>query len=156
MSQPLRIGVIGSHDCGAEIAAVARRVGSLIAEGGAVLVCGGLGGVMAAGAEGARAAGGTTVGILPGSDPGAANPGIEIAIPTGLGEARNALVVGASDAVIAIAGGWGTLSEAAFCLKNRVPLILLRSELPTLPVPEAASPDEAVEWALQQARERRA
>jgi uncharacterized protein (TIGR00725 family) len=95
------------------------------------------------------------VGILPGSDPRAANPGIAIAIPTGLGEARNALVVGASDAVIAIAGGWGTLSEAAFCLKNRVPLILLRSELPPLPVPQAASPDEAVEWALQQARRRR-
>ncbi len=155
MSQPLRIGVIGSHDCGVDVAADARRVGSLIAEGGAVLVCGGLGGVMAAAAEGARAAGGTTVGILPGSDPGAANPGIVIAIPTGLGEARNALVVGASDAVIAIAGGWGTLSEAAFCLKNRVPLVLLRSELPPLPVPQAASPEEAVEWALQHARRRR-
>lgn len=155
VSQPLRIGVIGSHQCGAEVAADARRVGSLVAESGAVLVCGGLGGVMAAAAEGARAAGGTTVGILPGTDPRAANPGIEIAIPTGLGEARNALVVGASDAVIAIAGSWGTLSEAAFCLKSQVPLVLLRSELPPLPVPHVAIPEEAVEWALEQARQRR-
>ncbi len=155
MKQPLRIGVIGSHTCGPEVAAAARRVGALVAEAGAVLVCGGLGGVMQAAAEAAREAGGVTVGILPGDDPAAANPGVVIAIPTGLGEARNAVVVGASDAVIAIAGGWGTLSEAAFCLKNGVPLIGLRLELPPLPVPEAATPEEAVRWALSQARLRR-
>jgi uncharacterized protein (TIGR00725 family) len=156
VTQPLRIGVIGSGACDAGVAAVARRVGELIAGSGAVLVCGGLGGVMEAAASGAAEAGGVTVGILPSSDPGAASSGIQIAIPTGLGEARNAVVVGASDAVIAIAGGWGTLSEAAFCLKNGVPLITLDSGLPSLPVPEAESPESAVEWALGQARKRRA
>jgi uncharacterized protein (TIGR00725 family) len=155
MSQPLRIGVIGSGSCDDEIARTARRVGELIAEAGAVLVCGGLGGVMASAAEGASAGGGTTVGILPGDDPRAANPGIRIAIPTGLGEARNALVVASSDAVIAIAGAWGTLSEAAFCLKTGVPLITLKTALPPLPVPEAGTPEEAVDWALGRARERR-
>jgi len=154
VSRPLRIGVIGSHACGPEVDALARRVGALIAENGAVLVCGGLGGVMRAAAEGAREAGGLTVGILPGEDPAAANPGILIPVPTGLGEARNALVVRTAHAVIAIAGGWGTLSEAAFCLKNGVPLIRLRSELPALPVPEAATAEEAVEWAMDSARER--
>ena len=153
--QPLRIGVIGSHDCDAAVRQVAHRVGELVAQSGAVLVCGGLGGVMEAAAEGARGEGGLTVGILPGSDPGAANPGIAIAIPTGLGEARNSLVVGASDAVIAISGGWGTLSEAAFCLKNDVPLITLSSDLPHLPVPSAESAEQAVEFAVSQGRKRR-
>jgi uncharacterized protein (TIGR00725 family) len=152
MTQPLRIGVIGSHACDASVADIARRVGRLVAEAGAVLVCGGLGGAMAAAAEGARDAGGLTVGILPGSDPGDANPGIAVAIPTGMGEARNAVVVATSDAVIGIAGGWGTLSEAAFCLKNEVPLILLESDLPPLPVPKADTADEAVRWALDRAR----
>lgn len=155
MNQPLRIGVIGSASCGDEIAETARRVGELIARAEAVLVCGGLGGVMASAAEGARASGGLTVGILPGRDPRAANPGISIAIPTGMGEARNALVVAASEAVIAVAGAWGTLSEAAFCLKTGVPLITLRSELPPLPVVEASTPEEAVDWAIHRAREQR-
>ncbi|MGD8697951.1 MAG: TIGR00725 family protein [Gemmatimonadales bacterium] len=155
LNQPLRIGVIGSGSCDDEVAEAARRVGELVAEAGAVLVCGGLGGVMASAAAGARAVGGTTVGILPGADHRAANPGIRIAIPTGMGEARNAVVVAASDAVIAIAGAWGTLSEAAFCLKNGVPLITLRTELPPLPVPEADTPEEAVAWAIERARERR-
>lgn len=152
-AQPPRIGVIGGNECDADVADLARRVGVLIAEAGAVLVCGGRGGVMQAAAEGAREAGGITVGILPGVDPTAANPGIQIAIPTGLGDARNALVVLASDAVIAIAGRWGTLSEAALCLKNAVPLIRLESELLAgLPIPVAGSPESAVEWALEQAR----
>lgn len=154
-SRPLRIGVIGSGDCEKEIATLARRVGELIAARGAVLVCGGLGGVMQAAAEGARESGGTTLGILPGDDARAASPGIVIAVPSGLGEARNAVVVRASEAVIAIAGGWGTLSEAAFCLKIGTPLIRLRSDLPPLPVPEASSAEEAVIWAVEQARERR-
>lgn len=152
---PLRIGVIGSHACGEEVAVAARRVGQLIAEAGAVLVCGGLGGVMEAASVGARDAGGITVGILPGDEADAANSGVRIAIPSGLGEARNVVIVRTADAVVGIAGGWGTLSEAALCLKNRVPLILLKSELPPLPVPSADSPEAAVTWALEQARERR-
>ncbi|HSG82634.1 MAG TPA: TIGR00725 family protein [Gemmatimonadota bacterium] len=154
--QPLRIGVIGGGSCDAETAGVARQVGELIAAAGAVLVCGGRGGVMQAAAEGARDAGGLTVGILPGEDPAAANPGIVVAIPTGLGDARNAVVVNASHAVIAIGGAWGTLSEAAFCIKKGVPLIRLRSDLPDLPVPTAAAPQEAVEWALREGQRVRA
>jgi uncharacterized protein (TIGR00725 family) len=92
-------------------------VGRELAERGAVVVCGGLGGVMEAACRGAKAAGGQTVGILPGSDRVAANPFVDVAIPTGLGEARNALVVRAADALIAVGGGYGTLSEIALALK---------------------------------------
>ena len=81
------------------------------------MVCGGLGGTMEAACRGARSAGGTTIGILPGLDRADANPYVEVAVPTGLGEARNALVVRAADAVIAVGGGYGTLSEIALALK---------------------------------------
>jgi uncharacterized protein (TIGR00725 family) len=93
-------------------------VGRLVAERGAVVVCGGLGGTMEAACRGAKQAGGTTVGILPGLDRSQANPFVDVALPTGLGEARNALVVRAADAVIAIGGGYGTLSEIALALKS--------------------------------------
>jgi uncharacterized protein (TIGR00725 family) len=93
---------------------VGRELGSR----GVVLVCGGLGGVMEAACGGAKGAGGTTIGILPGSDRSDANRFVDIAIPTGLGEARNALVVRAADAVIAIGGGYGTLSEIALALRG--------------------------------------
>lgn len=150
----LRIGVIGSATAdGAEVE-LAERVGALIAEAGAALVCGGLGGVMEAAARGARRGGGLTIGILPGERASQANAYVDVPIPTGLGEARNVLVVRASQAVIAIAGGWGTLSEAAFCLKLNVPLILLQSKLPDLPVPRARTAEEAVTWALDEARRR--
>jgi uncharacterized protein (TIGR00725 family) len=92
-------------------------VGREVAARGALLVCGGLGGVMEAACRGAKDAGGRTVGILPGTDRAAANPFVDIAIPTGLGEARNALVVGAADGLIAVGGGYGTLSEIALALK---------------------------------------
>jgi hypothetical protein len=92
-------------------------VGRLLAERGAVLVCGGLGGTMEAACRGAGQAGGTTVGLLPGTDRAAANPHVDIAIPTGLGEARNAIVVRTADVVIAVGGGYGTLSEIALALK---------------------------------------
>jgi uncharacterized protein (TIGR00725 family) len=88
-----------------------------VAKHGAVLVCGGLGGTMEAACRGARQAGGLTVGILPGSDRSDANAYVDVALPTGLGEARNALVVGTADAVIAIGGGYGTLSEIGLALK---------------------------------------
>ena len=97
--------------------ASAEQVGRELASRGVVLVCGGLGGVMEAACRGAKEAGGTTVGILPGTDRSAANPFVDVAIATGLGEGRNALVVRAADAVIAIGGGYGTLSEIALALK---------------------------------------
>jgi uncharacterized protein (TIGR00725 family) len=96
---------------------LAEAVGRELAVRGAVVVCGGLGGVMEAACRGAKEAGGLTVGILPGTDRAAANPFVDVGIPTGLGEARNALVVRAADAVIAVGGGYGTLSEIALALK---------------------------------------
>ena len=92
-------------------------MGRLLAERGAVLVCGGLGGTMEAACRGAKQAGGTTVGLLPGVDRAHGNPHLDIAIPTGLGEARNALVVRAADVVVAVGGGYGTLSEIALALR---------------------------------------
>jgi uncharacterized protein (TIGR00725 family) len=92
-------------------------VGRLLAERGAVLVCGGLGGTMEAACRGAKQAGGTTVGLLPGESRSDANRFVDVAIPTGLGEARNALVVRASDVVVAVGGGYGTLSEIALALR---------------------------------------
>ncbi len=118
-----QIAVIGGSDPGDDVVAAAERVGAALAAGGAVVVCGGLGGVMAAACRGAKSQGGLTVGILPGSDPAAANAWVDVVVPTGLGEARNALVVGASDAVIALDGEYGTLSEIALALRGGTPVI---------------------------------
>lgn len=145
------IAVIGAGDAAGELEGMAEQVGRLVAQGGAVLVCGGLGGVMAAACRGARAAGGTTVGILPGPDRSAANPWVGVAIPTGIGEARNALVVGAADAVVAVGGGYGTLSEIALALKaEKVVVGLSTWEIPG--VVATATPEEAVALALAAAR----
>ena len=119
----IHVAVVGSGEAEKRHAAAAEEVGRLIAEGGALLVCGGLGGVMEAACRGARAAGGTTVGLLPGVDRSEANRHVAVAVPTGLGEARNALVVRAADAVIAIGGGYGTLSEIALALRAGKPVI---------------------------------
>ena len=102
---------------------MAEEVGRLLARRGAVVVCGGLGGVMEAACRGASREGGTTVGVLPGLDRGAANPFVSVAVATGLGEARNALVVRAADALIAVGGAYGTLSEIALALKAGKPVI---------------------------------
>ena len=106
-----------------DVAAEAEEVGRLLAREGAVLVCGGLGGTMEAACRGAASEGGLSVGILPDADRSRANPYLTVAIPTGMGEMRNALVVRAADAVIAIAGEFGTLSEIAFALKIGVPVV---------------------------------
>ena len=102
---------------------MAEEVGRLLARRGAVVVCGGLGGVMEAACRGASREGGTTVGVLPGLDRGAANPFVSVAVATGLGEVRNALVVRAADALIAVGGVYGTLSEIALALKAGKPVI---------------------------------
>jgi uncharacterized protein (TIGR00725 family) len=111
------IAVVGASSATPDDERIAEEVGRLVAQRGAMVVCGGLGGVMAAACRGARSAGGTTVGILPGDERETANPWVDVAIPTGIGEARNALVVRASDAVIAVGGEFGTLSEIALALK---------------------------------------
>ena len=111
-----RVAVIGPGDTGPAVLALAEQVGAELARCHAILICGGLGGCMAAAARGARAQGGTTLGVLPGYDPDAADDAIEIPLPTGLGTARNVIVVASAEAVIAIAGGPGTLSEIALAL----------------------------------------
>ncbi len=123
----LQIGVIGDSSPGMEGRRLAFEVGEKIAEAGCVLVCGGLGGVMEEACRGAKSAGGITVGILPGADNGAANPYVDIVIATGLGEARNVLVVKSCFSVIAIEGGYGTLSEIAFALKRGIRVIGLNT-----------------------------
>ena len=118
------IAVVGAGvDAGVEELAAAEEAGAAIAAAGATLVCGGLGGVMEAACRGARSRGGLTVGLLPGVDREDANGWVVLALPTGLGEARNALVVRAADAVVAIGGGWGTLSEIALALKLGIPVL---------------------------------
>ncbi len=112
------VAVVGAGGAAApEVLALAAEVGSLLARRGAVVVTGGLGGVMEAACRGAAEAGATTLGILPGADRSAANAYVAVAVATGLGELRNALVVGGADAVIAIAGEYGTLSEIALALR---------------------------------------
>jgi len=141
------IGVSGPGSCPAEVAGRAEEVGRRLAEVGAVVVCGGLGGVMEACCRGAWRAGGTTLGLLPGGDRGAANPFLTVAVATGLGEGRNLLVVSASDALIAVEGGYGTLSEVALALKTgRVVVGLGTWDLPGVTV--ARDPAEAVGLAL--------
>jgi uncharacterized protein (TIGR00725 family) len=117
------VAVVGPGDASPEQEAVAEEVGRLLARRGGVVVCGGLGGVMEAACRGARSEGGTAVGILPGLDRSAANPFVSVAVPTGLGEARNALVVRAADSLIAVGGAYGTLSEIALALKAGKPVI---------------------------------
>ena len=117
------IAVCGPGTAEQRDVAEAERAGAAIARGGAVLVCGGLGGVMEAACRGAKDAGGTTLGILPGVDRAAANNWVDVAIPTGLGEARNALVVRSADALIAVGGAYGTLSEIALGLKAGKPVV---------------------------------
>jgi uncharacterized protein (TIGR00725 family) len=118
-----QIAVVGGGDPTPEDEERAEAVGRALAEGGAIVVCGGLGGVMAAACKGAKSAGGTTVGILPGRSPGDANPWVDVAIPTGLGEVRNALVVAAAAVVVAVGGEYGTLSEIALALRSGKPVI---------------------------------
>jgi hypothetical protein len=150
-----RIGVIGGRAADKKTAEAARRVGELVAGAGAVLVCGGLGGVMAAAAAGARKAGGLTVGILPGNDPGEANGHIDVPIATGLGYTRNSLVAMNSDALIAIDGGFGTLSEIAYGNIYGKPVVGLGTwKIEGLTA--ADSPEKAVELALEAALRARA
>lgn len=129
------IAVSGPADATPEQCASAEEVGRLLAEQGHVVVCGGLGGVMEAAALGAAVSGGVVLGLLPGTDRSAANPFVTIALPTGLGELRNGLLVRVSDAVICIGGSWGTLSELALAVRTGVPVVMLGGwDLPAGPV----------------------
>jgi uncharacterized protein (TIGR00725 family) len=120
---PVYVAVIGGANAGDEDRSRAEAIGAALARAGATVVCGGLGGVMEAACRGAKAEGGLTVGILPGNDRAAANPWVDVAIPTGLGETRNALVVQAADVIVAVGGEYGTLSEIALALRAGKPVI---------------------------------
>lgn len=121
------ISVIGGSKCSEETYELAYKVGREIAKRKAILICGGLSGVMDASAKGAKEAGGITVGILPGDNRIGVSKYLDVSIPTGMGEARNVLVVKAADAVIAIGGEYGTLSEIAHSLKMNTPVIGLET-----------------------------
>ena len=153
------IAVVGpGRDATPAQLAQAEEAGAAIATAGATLVCGGLGGVMEAACRGARSRGGFTVGLLPGTDRDDANGWVVLALPTGLGEARNALVVRAADAVVAIGGGWGTLSEIAFALRAGTPVLgvatweLARAGEPVAGVRAVDDAQTAVAEALRLAR----
>lgn len=146
-----QIAVCGPGDATPEVQALAEAVGRLVATAGFALVCGGLGGAMAAACRGAKGAGGTTVGILPGYEAKAANPWVDHVVCTGLGQARNALVAASGDALIAVGGGFGTLSEIALGLRLGRPVVLLDGWAPVLATAEAraalAGRDGRLFWA---------
>lgn len=150
----VHVGVVGAGVAGTESDAAAEEVGRLLAAEGAVVVCGGMTGVMEAACRGAKRSGGTTVGILPGHDRSDANPYVDVAIATGMGEMRNALIARTCDVLIAIGGEFGTLSEIALALKLGKPVVglatweLCQKGVPSEAVLRAEDPADAVARAL--------
>ena len=155
------IAVVGNSSCSPEEAKLAQSVGELLAQQGATIVCGGLGGVMESACRGAKSKGGLTIGILPGQDPSTANPWVDIPVATGIGEARNVAVVKSANAVIAIGGRYGTLSEIAYALKSNIPVIglntwsLLRNGREDNSIIEVKNAIEAVDKAISFAKTRK-
>jgi uncharacterized protein (TIGR00725 family) len=147
------VAVVGGSDCTSAEAALAEALGRLLAQRGAVVVCGGLTGVMEAVAKGVRAAGGLTIGILPGNDQRDANAYIDVPLATGMGEMRNALIVRVAGAIVAIGGGTGTLSEIALALRIGTPVVGLHDNFAGLAaLPRVADAAAAADWALARAR----
>ncbi|HET8658772.1 MAG TPA: TIGR00725 family protein [Micromonosporaceae bacterium] len=153
----VQVAVCGPDSCTEADSAAAYQVGRLLAQRGAVVVCGGGSGVMAAAAAGARSAGGLVVGVLPGATREGASPDISLTVVTNLGQARNAVIVWSADAVVAVGGSWGTLSEVALAMRRGgVPVVWLggwrltdRDGAPVPGIGYATDPDEAVELALR-------
>jgi len=144
------IAVVGPGDATDPVVLdAAERVGVLLAEAGHEVVTGGLGGVMAAASRGAKSAGGSVVALLPGDDASAANSFADVVIATGLGQGRNVLVVRSADAVIAVGGSWGTLSEVAIARRLGRPVVWLHGWTingPDDPIPTAETPEAALRW----------
>jgi hypothetical protein len=138
------IGVIGASHCSPEIYALARQVGAAIAKANASLICGGLGGVMEAACRGAKEVGGTTIGILPGTDKHEANAYVDIPIVTGIRDARNTIIARTADGLIAVSGEYGTLSEIAFAKKFGKPVVSLKSWSFDSTIPQAEDAEQAV------------
>jgi len=154
------IAIIGDSSCPPEEAKSAETVGGLLAQRGATIICGGLGGVMEAVCRGAKSKGGLTIGVLPGEDSGMANAWVDIPIATGVGYARNMAVVKSAQAVIAIGGNYGTLSEIAYALKRNIPVIglntwsLVRGGREDSSIIKVSSATEAVDKAVSLAMTR--
>lgn len=142
------MGLIGASQPSREVSELAYAVGRKIAERGGILVCGGLGGVMEAACRGAKEGGGLTLGILPGEKAGEANPFVDIPIVTGMGFARNIILVRTAQAVVALDGSYGTLSELAHALQMAKPVIGLRCRIAPPDVPQVEDPEQAVAWAF--------
>jgi len=155
---PPYVAVIGPGVATAEETAAAEQVGRLLGRAGAIVVNGGSTGVMEAASRGAASEGGTVVGILPGFDRSEANEHVTVALPTGMGEMRNALIARTADVLIAVGGEFGTLSEIAFALKIGRPVVglgtwdLVRRGEGVAGVEAADDPDQAVELALRLGR----
>lgn len=146
------VAVVGGSECNTAEAEVAEALGRRLAEAGAVVICGGLTGVMESVAKGVRQGGGLTIGILPGNDARDANAYIDVALATGMGEMRNALIVRAAGAVVAVGGGHGTLSEVALALRTGTPVAGLRDRfVGVVEMPRLDSPAAAADWAIAQA-----
>lgn len=152
VSNLLQVGIIGSSSCEGDVVLIAERVGELVATNGAILISGGRSGVMEAASRGAKSAGGLVVGILPGGSKSESNPYVDVVIPTEMGHARNAIIAHSSDCLIAIAGGFGTLSEVALALKIGKPVVTLASPWTITGTVEAHSAEEAVNMALSLCR----
>jgi uncharacterized protein (TIGR00725 family) len=155
-TRSIHVAVVGPGTTAtAEHIAAAREVGSGLAKAGAVVLTGGHGGVMQAASAGARAAGGSSIAILPEGDRAHVNPDATYSIPTGLGELRNGLLVRAADAVVCIALSWGTLSEVALAVRGGTPVVVLGGWVGPLEGPvDAATPQQAAATALELARAR--
>jgi len=151
MSSPRKpvIAVIGAGKCSKKLRDMAAEVGRIVAEQGGVIVCGGMGGIMEGAARGAKEAGGTTIGILPTDLKEDANEFIDYVIPTGFGEARNIMVVRAADAVIAFPGKFGTLTEMAFALHAKRPVISVNAWRLSDEISQVETPAEAAELAMK-------
>lgn len=143
----LYVGVVGASEASAKDLVDAEQVGRLLAQAGAVVVCGGRGGVMEAASRGAAEAGGTVIGMLPGDDRSDANDWVTVAIPTGIGELRNGLIVRTADAMVAVGGAYGTLSEIALGLQAGLNVYGLHT-WDIEGVEPVVTPEEAAERAL--------
>jgi uncharacterized protein (TIGR00725 family) len=148
------IGVIGSSSCSSSVSEIAYIVGREVARKDAILICGGLGGVMEAACKGAKEGNGVTIGVLPRGKE-SANPYVDIPIVTGMGEARNVIIARSSDAVIAIAGKYGTLSEIAFSLRFDVPVVGIATWNIDIPILKAKNPKQAVDMALSAIKQKK-
>ncbi len=142
------IGVIGANSPSDETYGLAYEIGYKIAERGGIVVCGGLGGVMEATCKGAKEAGGITIGILPGDEASTANAYVDIPIVTGIGWARNIILVRTAESIIAMDGSYGTLSELAHALQMKKPIVAIRSRIAPANVLQVDDPDEAVKRAF--------